>query len=79
MFGSTAKHNKLLIGHKACIPLNPDYHRGCNGIHHMGKYLWESTFGPQKSYFSTEYDVWLSEGNPKFDDDELNAILDYSI
>ena len=76
MYGSAFKHNKLLIGHLACIPLSYDFHRGKNGIH-TNMSAWVELHGSQASYFEKEAHDYENETGIELPIPEYLAILDW--
>lgn len=54
MYGSSFKHNKILIGHLACIPLHYDFHQGKWGIHTIGINAWVEAHDRQAVFFHKE-------------------------
>ena len=57
--GSCYKHNKLLIGHRFCLPLHPDEHRKI----HANKKEWRRTNGPEWRHWIILADMyWLQTG-----------------
>jgi len=77
MYGSSFRHNKILIGHLACIPLIPDFHRGQYGIHTIGKKAWVDTHGTQAFFFDKEVFEYGKETGLELPTDEYYAIMDW--
>lgn len=77
MYGSKFIHNKVLIGHMACIPLHPDFHRGKYGIHTIGKNAWVDAHDRQAFYFEKEAYDYSVETGMKIPADVYYAILDW--
>ena len=77
MYGSSFTHNKILVGHLACIPLHPDFHRGEHGIHTIGKNAWVGIHGAQASLFEKQvYDYGVETGL-ELPFNEIQAIMDW--
>jgi hypothetical protein len=77
MYSSTFKHNKVLIGHWACIPLCYDYHRGENGYHTVGQKVWRQVCGNQYAYWLVMHDKYVGEGNNPAPSEVIKAIMDW--
>lgn len=78
MYGSTAKNNKLLIGHYAVIPLCYDLHRGVNGYHTLGSKAWTSKFDLQCNLFHKLICIYELLGSKygEFPEDIFSSIMD---
>ncbi len=77
MYGSSFRHNKILIGHLACIPLYGDFHRGKYGIHTIGKNAWVEAQDRQAVFFEKEVYDYGKETGIDLCGDEYDAILDW--
>lgn len=77
MYGSSFVHNKVLIGHLACIPLHYDFHQGRNGIHVIGINPWVKIHGSQYSLFEKEAFDYQKETGVELPCSELMAIMDW--
>lgn len=77
MYGSTFKHNKILIGHLACIPLHYDFHRGKYGIHTIGSKAWVEAHDRQAVFFEKEVYEFQKEFDLQLPDQEVWTIMDY--
>jgi len=77
MCGSAFKHNKILIGHLACIPLHYDFHQGVDGIHTIGSKPWREIHGPQTLLFEREVYEYGKETGIELPFYELRAIMDW--
>ena len=75
MYGSAFRHNKLLIGHLACIPLHYDFHRGANGIHTISKPVWVDAHNRQAYYFDKEVAAYEEETGTEVPWQEYLAIM----
>ena len=78
MYGSAFKHNKVLIGHWAVIPLSYEYHQGENGYHTIGQKLWCFKYGNQATHWKDlikAYELYM--GEPSVPNDVYNAIMDW--
>lgn len=77
MYGSAFMHNKLLIGHLACIPLHYDFHQGEHGIHTISIPVWTGLHGSQASLFEKEAHDYQNETGIELPYAEYSAILDW--
>jgi hypothetical protein len=77
MYGSTFKHNKVLIGHWACIPLAYEFHQGRCGYHTIGQKTWRDVYGDQCNYWIVQHDIYVDEGGKPAPQEVINAIMDW--
>ena len=77
MYGSAFKHNKILIGHLACIPLHYDFHQGEYGIHTIGRNAWVEAHDWQAVFFKREADQYYRETRIFLPGEEYWAIHDW--
>ena len=77
MYGSAFKHNKVLIGHLACIPLHYDFHQGDYGIHTIGTKPWVEAHDRQAVFFEKEMEAYQSETGILLPGEEVWAIMDW--
>lgn len=70
--GSSAKQNKVHIGHKFCIPLSPDAHKE----YHDGTKAWREKHGPQWMLWLSEFIAFKEETGIDFGYDVEVAISD---
>lgn len=76
MYGSTFKHNKVLIGHLACIPLCDDFHRGKWGIH-RNRSVWIEAHDKEAVFFEKEVQAYSEETGILLPGEEVWAIMDW--
>jgi len=72
--GSSAKHNKVHIGHWFCIPLAPHIH----DEYHAGSKAWREIYGTQAYYWDLLADIYYCETGQKVPDDIYAAITDWN-